>query len=198
MLSVMTEAEWLVSHTPCAMLKCVKQKASTQKLCCFMAACYRKARKVLRNMQGLTLPDFVRELRESDKNLLMYPYFYEDSSTGSKTYFAAKCVSLGIMSRIKSADEWGWGEDQCALLRDIFDNPFRPVHIDESWLRWNDGTIPKMAQTIYEERRFGDLPILTDALSESGCCDDQILNHCRGPGPHVRGCFVVDLLLGKS
>jgi hypothetical protein len=55
-----------------------------------------------------------------------------------------------------------------------------------------------MAQAIYNDRRFSDLPILADALEEAGCTDPDILTHCRGPGPHVRGCWVIDLLLGKE
>jgi hypothetical protein len=70
--------------------------------------------------------------------------------------------------------------------------------INPIWLRWNDGTVVKLAQSIYDERRFTDLPILADALEDAGCADADILAHCRGPGPHVRGCWVVDLLLGKS
>ncbi len=86
----------------------------------------------------------------------------------------------------------------CVLIRDIFGNPFRPVAIDPAWLTWRDGTIPLIAQAIYEERRFADMPILADALEEAGCADADILNHCRQPGEHVRGCWVVDLLLGKT
>ena len=63
---------------------------------------------------------------------------------------------------------------------------------------WNDGTVPKLAQTIYDDRRFDLLPILAEALEEAGCDHADILTHCRGPGPHVRGCWVVDLLLGKA
>jgi hypothetical protein len=84
------------------------------------------------------------------------------------------------------------------LVRDIFGNPFRPVAIHRDWLAWNDGTVPKLAQTIYDDRRFDLLPILADALEEAGCDNADILGHCRGPGPHVRGCWVVDLMLGKS
>jgi hypothetical protein len=87
---------------------------------------------------------------------------------------------------------------QCSLLRDIFGNPFRPVAIDPAWLKWNDATIPRQAQAIYDERRFADLPILADALEEAGCTNADILEHCRGPGPHVRGCWVVDAMLGKA
>jgi hypothetical protein len=87
---------------------------------------------------------------------------------------------------------------QCALLRDIFGNPFRSVSVDPSWPRWNDRTIPRIAQGIYEERAFDRLPILHDALLDAGCDNEDILAHCRGAGPHVRGCWVIDLILGKE
>lgn len=87
---------------------------------------------------------------------------------------------------------------EAVLLRDIFGNPFRPVTLDPSWLAWNDGTIPRLAQAIYSDRRFADLPILADALEEAACTNGDILAHCRSGGEHVRGCWVVDLLLGKE
>jgi hypothetical protein len=65
-------------------------------------------------------------------------------------------------------------------------------------LGWNDATIPKIARGIYEERAFDRLPVLHDALLDAGCDDEAILAHCRGAGPHVRGCWVIDLILGKS
>ena len=83
------------------------------------------------------------------------------------------------------------------LLSDMF-NPFRPAPVENSWLVWNDAAIPKMAQTIYDAPAFDRLPLLADALEEAGCADADILSHCRTPGEHVRGCWVVDLLLGKS
>jgi hypothetical protein len=55
-----------------------------------------------------------------------------------------------------------------------------------------------LAQVIYDERRFADLPILADALEEAGCTNTDILDHCRLPGEHVRGCWVVDLILRKE
>src|SRR5262249_43605345 len=84
------------------------------------------------------------------------------------------------------------------LIRDIIGNPFRPVAIDLSGLGWNGGTVLHLAQSIYLGRRFGDLPILADALEDAGCTDPDILGHCRGPGPHTRGCWPVDLVLGKG
>jgi hypothetical protein len=87
----------------------------------------------------------------------------------------------------------------CGLLRDIFANPFRPLPaIEPAWLEWHGGTVPKMASAIYEGSRFEELPILADALEEAGCADAAILAHCRQPGDHARGCWLVDLLIGKG
>jgi hypothetical protein len=87
----------------------------------------------------------------------------------------------------------------CALIRDIFGNPYRqPAVVDSSWLAWNGGTIPNLARTMYASKRFRDLPILGDALEEAGCTDERVLAHCRGPGPHVRACWVVDWVLEKE
>ncbi|HEY1381779.1 MAG TPA: hypothetical protein VGF55_33580 [Gemmataceae bacterium] len=83
------------------------------------------------------------------------------------------------------------------MLRDIFGNPFRPVAVEPAWLAWNHGTVPAIARRVYDERRFEDLPILADALEDAGCTNADLLAHCRGGGPHVRGCWAVDLLLGK-
>jgi hypothetical protein len=87
---------------------------------------------------------------------------------------------------------------QADSVRCIFGNPFRPVAADTSWLAWNGGTIQCLAQSIYDERAFDRLPILADALEDAGCIDTDLLNHCRRPGEHVRGCWVLDLLLGKE
>ena len=88
---------------------------------------------------------------------------------------------------------------QADLLRDVMGNPFRPVpRVNPAVLAWNGGTVVKLAQVIYDERRFTDLPILADALEDAGCDNADMLNHCRGGGEHVRGCWVVDLALGKE
>jgi len=87
---------------------------------------------------------------------------------------------------------------QCNLLRDIFGNPFRTRSVDSQWVEWNDRIVLRLAQSIYDEYASDRMPILADALEEAGCTDAAILNHCRQPGEHVRGCWVVDLILGKS
>src|SRR5437763_179581 len=84
---------------------------------------------------------------------------------------------------------------QANLLRDIIGNPCCPVAFAPVW---RTPTVTAVAQTIYAERRFADLPILADALEEAGCSCAEILDHCRQPGEHVRGCWVVDLVLNKS
>jgi hypothetical protein len=84
---------------------------------------------------------------------------------------------------------------QCALLRDVFGNPFAVAVMDLSWLT---STVVAVAQAIYAERAFERMPILADALEDAGCTDQEILAHCRGPGPHVLGCWLLDLLLDKE
>jgi hypothetical protein len=84
---------------------------------------------------------------------------------------------------------------QVALLHDIFGNPFRPVTFSPEW---RTDTAVSLARTMYASRDFGAMPILADALQDAGCDNDDILSHCRGAGPHVRGCWVVDLVLGKQ
>lgn len=81
------------------------------------------------------------------------------------------------------------------LVRDVFGNPFRPVVFAPSW---RSETVVALAAGIYAERAFDRLPVLADALYDAGCENDDLLNHCRGAGPHVRGCWVVDLVLGKE
>jgi hypothetical protein len=84
------------------------------------------------------------------------------------------------------------------LFREVFGNPFRKVTITHVLLQWNLGTVPRLAQTIYDEDRWADILILSDALEDAGCDNVDILNHLRGPGPHVRGCWALDILLGKE
>jgi hypothetical protein len=87
------------------------------------------------------------------------------------------------------------GAAQAGLLRDLLGDPFRPVAFDP---RWRTADTVGLARAIYEDRAFDRLPLLADALMDAGCSDEQVLGHCRGDGLHTRGCWVVDLVLGKS
>jgi hypothetical protein len=84
---------------------------------------------------------------------------------------------------------------QVVLVRDIFDNPFRPVEFVH---QWRTADVLGLARGIYEDRAFDRLPILADALIDAGCDNEDILAHCRSDGPHVRGCWVVDHILRKT
>jgi hypothetical protein len=86
--------------------------------------------------------------------------------------------------------------EQCDLLRDIF-CPFHAPATDPSWRSWNGGTLVRMAQAVYQERAFDRLPILADAVEEAGCTSAPLLDHLRSPGPHVLGCWGLDVILGK-
>ena len=93
-----------------------------------------------------------------------------------------------------------WGDCKpVVLLRDLLGPlPFRPITLNPSWTTWHDGLLVSMAKKMYDSRNFSDMPVLADALEEAGCTNPDILEHCRGLETHVRGCWVVDLLLGKE
>jgi hypothetical protein len=83
------------------------------------------------------------------------------------------------------------------ILRDLFGIPSRPIALDPGWLSWQGGTLRALAESIDQEQNYERSGILADALEDAGCDNPQILEHLRGPG-HVRGCFVIDALLGRS
>jgi hypothetical protein len=94
---------------------------------------------------------------------------------------------------------------QCDLVRCLSGNPFRPVSLDPAWLAWNGGTVRRLAEAAYQDRKVPDgtldaarLAVLADALEEAGCGDAEVLGHLRRPGQHIRGCWVLDLLLNKE
>ncbi len=87
------------------------------------------------------------------------------------------------------------GALQLKLFHEIIPNPFRPISLDPAWLT---SDVLALARGIYDERAFDRMPILADALQDAGCDNDNVLSHCRGDSPHARGCWVVDLVLGKA
>jgi hypothetical protein len=92
----------------------------------------------------------------------------------------------------RGTDEPRW---QAMVFRDVFGNPFRSIIFPSDW---RTETALALAQQMYASRDFSPMPILADALQDAGCDNADILDHCRGPGPHVRGCWVVDLVIGKE
>jgi hypothetical protein len=105
---------------------------------------------------------------------------------------------------IASASSWSWPAtvDRCSLIRELFGNPFRSSLVEGAW---RAPTVLSVAEAAYDDRALPAgtldrvrLHILADALEDAGCHDDEILSHLRGPGPHVRGCWALDLILCKS
>jgi hypothetical protein len=214
----MTEAEWLACTDPRQLLAFLRGKASDRKLRLFACAYCRAVRSAqhLRPGTAVAVAERYADGLAGDQDLaserrgVPFPNEYAEWVLARSPYEGAwqpvdwLTSARDLMKLDPDAvrhfpiplDEVV--ERSVRYLRDIFDNPFRPVTIDPAWLTWRDGTLPKLAQDIYDERAFDRLPILADALEDAGCDNADILTHCRGPGPHVRGCWVVDLLLGKE
>jgi hypothetical protein len=87
---------------------------------------------------------------------------------------------------------------QCEVIRELWGNPFRYIAVDEGWLRWSDGTVVKLAQAIYDDRNWSDLPVLADALMDAGCADSRLLGHLQTTQGHLLGCWALDVILGRE
>jgi hypothetical protein len=102
---------------------------------------------------------------------------------------ASACAQIGLVPELEQ-------EEQCRLLRDIVLHPLHsPPRLGPAWLT---ATVLVIAGPCYERRDFTDLPILGDALEDAGCSDEGILAHLRDGGPHVRGCWALDAVLGRA
>lgn len=86
-------------------------------------------------------------------------------------------------------------KEQAALVREVFGEPSREARFDA---RWRTGEVVRLAETVPEEGAWEELPVLADALEDAGCDDELVLGHLRRPGPHVRGCWALDLAGGKA
>jgi hypothetical protein len=110
-------------------------------------------------------------------------------------YWHASNAAADAVFHITRAAHRNIDQRLVALLRDVFGNPFRPVALDSAWLT---SDVLALARGIYEEKAFDRMPILADALQDAGCDNDTVLSHCRTEQMHVRGCWVLDLVLGKA
>jgi hypothetical protein len=220
----MTEAEWLACTDPKRMLVCLRGKTSERKLRLFCCACCRVIwpsleeqpsqeavvvaeryadKEVGRNEQ--------RTARRAAGNFGLYQAGWVAAycAVGYRAWHAARDT---IRHASWAAAPPGTGDVATKVetihrrfvhfLLDIMGNPFHPVALDLSWRTHN---VVALAQAAYDERILpagtldpDRLAVLADALEEAGCDNADILSHLRGPGPHVRGCWVVDLLLGKG
>jgi hypothetical protein len=210
----MTEAEWpacadpnlMVAHLTEGTGLGISERKARLFGCCIRhrvwpLLCDERSRSALdvseRFADGLATAD---ELVASKQNAFAAAAALSDSLGGEDDRYQAAAGILwavaftpaqNLRAGLRSADP----EGVCGFLRDVFGNPFRPVSLDSSWLT---STVRTLAERIYADRAFDRLPILADALQDAGCENSDVLDHCRGPGPHVRGCWVVDLFLGKA
>jgi hypothetical protein len=204
----LTEAQWLVSDDSYLLLGHLEGTFNSRKRNLIACAVCRYHREHIDDLQFHYLIDLADQV--VDGKAMRHEFAnawhaqFEELTANRRLPRAAMWEAEGTVNgqidlrgprggpRIKAVSS-----TEANLIRCIVGNPFRPVSIDPAWLTWNNRTMSALAETIYTERAFDRLPILGDALEEAGCDNADILNHCRGPGPHARACWVVDLLLGK-
>jgi hypothetical protein len=210
----MTEAQWLKGNKPAAMLMFLQEEMAgradaRRKVRLWAAACCRLIWHLFENPKSRKLIETSERYADGEVTFrelkTLWDAHREKVGRASWGAFLAEGVS--------HRDIWqgtleGWAslssppakpavQDvvMADLFREIFGNPFRPVVFAPEW---HTDTVVALARTMYESRDFSAMPILADALQDAGCDNEDILNHCRSPGPHARGCWVVDLVLGKE
>jgi len=194
----MTEQEWVACTDPTPMLEFLRGKASDRKLLLFaVTCCYLGGRKTL-------VPNFEAVVRFADGHCNLNEvrnYWAPGFSSAYVSWpeqpfaWASSFVREYTIPDEGGVDRRPKGDKLPPFLHDIFGNPFRPIAIDPRWLT---STVVDLAAVIYQEKAFDRMPNLVDALMDAGCDNDEIIDHCRSGGLHVRGCWLVDLLLGKE
>lgn len=204
----MTEDEWLTCSDPDEMLRFLhRTPPSFRKLRLFIIACVRRVPTFYptdKHRCALDVALLLADKRapEQDVNLFqsclrLDPLAPLLAPLGSAPFDLPIALALAL-GRSDSQAFLRERAAQADILRELFGNPLRPLQIDPAWLRWNEGFIPGMARGIYEDRTFRRLAILSDALEDAGCESREILDHLRSPGPHPRGCYVLDALMTEG
>ena len=205
----MTEKEWLACEDPRWMLDYHRMKKNPRRLRLLAAACVRRV--VPDDAVPVCGPvidaaeryaDGVAERSEFLAARKAVRAAARDTLAAPAVLSAVRCLTDDVMEGMTAAivnsrplAGPGGGAVECALIRCVFGNPFRSATFSPAW---RTDTAVSLARGMYESRNFGAMPILADALQDAGCDNADILDHCRGPGPHVRGCWAVDLVLGKE
>ena len=220
----MTEAEWLTCADPQRMLEFLESKTSDRKLRLFAIACCHRVWELLDDppsRDAIEMAEWFVEGRITaaelqEASLLVDGNFLPDGEVDRVAEIAASAScsqpradrasynTARLKARAQNNRPQGRLDTQtinnehlahCGFVRDIFGNPFRPKAIDPNWLT---STVVGLAQGIYEDCAFDRMPILADALEDAGCTNADLLAHCRLQQEHARGCWAVDLLLGKQ
>jgi hypothetical protein len=218
----MTESEWLACEDPRQRLEFLRRKTTDRKLRLFAVACCRRIWHVLSDRRcreavetgelsadGLVSTEvrsiaFRAACRARRDGGPIRRHHDEKTSAYFAASFAAAAhpITAAVNCSGYAIQHFEWknlhSEEsafQRRVLLDLFGNLFLPVAGNPTWFT---PTVTCLAQVIYKDRAFDRLPILADALEEAGCTNPDILSHCRQPGEHCRGCWVVDMLLGKD
>jgi hypothetical protein len=216
----MTEAEWLTCNTTEELLYFVQDEDSytARKYRLLFVACCQRVVSFMRDKRSRRAVEMVEKFADEAVSEAAYNVAMQEARNAIRrrripktaAYNAALAAASDVDSlheavcsaayamELASKSPQGFMREQtmqCSLIRDIFGNPFRHLALNPAWLT---STVVSLAQGIYSEKAFDRMPILGDALQDAGCDNEDILNHCRGESVHVRGCFVVDLLLGKE
>jgi hypothetical protein len=215
----MTEAEWLSSNDPQKMLEFLRGRASDRKSRLFAIAWSRKEWQLLSDDRSKKAVQIAEQYAEGSATVDVLDSAYDSAyeaaydldvpglepSHSRALYSAVNAAARKVSLLAFPAFGPESISSQIETVRDLFGNPFRPVAILPAVVSWNDARVARIAQTAYEERSLPEgtldndrLAILADALEEAGCTNPDVLNHCRQPGEHVRGCWVIDLILGKE
>ncbi len=218
----MTESEWLACSDPAPMLEFLKGNASDRKLRLFAVACCRRVSRRLpdeRSRLAVEVAERFADWSATAAALAAARAGAQDVAGGDYRPGDPRAVAHAPALAARGwhfhyRDEVAWALDvaaaaagpsepgrherpaQADLLRDLFGpTPLRPREPDPRWLTI---TVLRLTQGIYDEKAFDRLPILADALQDAGCEDAAVLEHCQGTGPNARGCWVVDMVLGKN
>jgi hypothetical protein len=221
-----TETEWLDSSDPAPMLRYLRERqTSERKLRLLACACCRRIWHLLpdpRSQRAVEVAECFADHRASKRDLA----FARTNALGAADSRAAGGASWGaywavnshasgpslnnvlaatsvILPQASKRCEADYSADlaressrQVGLIHEVFGNPFRPARVDDYVLAWDGGLVRQLAEGIYEDRAFDRMPVLGDALEDAGCTSAAVLEHCRDRGEHVRGCWVLDLILG--
>ena len=191
----MTEPEWLACEDPVLMLDFIRERVSERKLRLWACTCHQQ-----QNGRFKVISDAIKVAEDwaEGKSPIIpkHPSLtYVCSESAWHAAYQGTALELKrLLTFFPETAEYRHAlRHQLLTLRDIF--PFHPITLSPSWLT---STVVSLAQQMYDSRDFSAMPILADALQDCGCDNEEILNHCRGLGPHVRGCFVIDLLTGRE
>jgi hypothetical protein len=222
----LTEKTWFAATDPQAMLRFLGRRASDRKLRLFGCACCRRAwgfAKGKRFHEALLLIEGFADGTVKDRDrgrahqigsqLHLSSSGNPEGCLGAELWEAARKTldrdECDFGESAAAAFGWAAGNgpvffaakeeeraQQTLLVHDMFGNPFRRVKLN---LAWRTSDVILLAKGIYAERAFDRMPILADALQDAGCDSDDLLNHLRDTSAtHVRGCWALDLVLGKE